>query len=380
MLVQLGAFIIILIVGHFAVGVAKDLRHRDSLDQRYRASVYDGWRERVEYWREFDTNWAVDFAPYYHWRRFKSAGKFINVDENGERITPKLSAPSPEAMKVFVLGGSTTWGTGAIDSETIPAFLQRKFGPDYDVSNLGETAYVSTQEVAYLMALLSQGRIPDIVVFYDGVNDGYSGVYSPAIPRDPHSIRADFAEAQQRKQWSGLRHLYEKSNYPLLVSKLQQWLGLTPPDENWDSKIIPNIEENAKATLDVWEANIRQVRALGREYGFRSFFFWQPHQLSGTRDPVGEWEAHKLDVVSPGLLESQRVLFEMAERRLAGREDEGIYFLGHAFDDVREPLYIDWHHVSAKGNEIIAQKMAEALKSQESSFIQRQSPAVDGAR
>ena len=31
------------------------------------------------------------------------------------------------------------------------------------------------------------------------------------------------------------------------------------------------------------------------------------------------------------------------------------------FDEVEEPIYIDWHHVGPNGNEIIAQAMVRSL-------------------
>lgn len=37
--------------------------------------------------------------------------------------------------------------------------------------NYGENAYVSTQGLIHLILLLESGDVPDMVIFYDGVND-----------------------------------------------------------------------------------------------------------------------------------------------------------------------------------------------------------------
>jgi len=43
-----------------------------------------------------------------------------------------------------------------------------------------------------------------------------------------------------------------------------------------------------------------------------------------------------------------------AKERLSKREHEYIYFLGNIFDEVDEPIYIDWVHVGPNGNQIVA--------------------------
>lgn len=68
-------------------------------------------------------------------------------------------------------------GTNARDTFTIPSLLARAVegrGINVEIINFGETGYVSTQEVITLLLQLRQGNVPDIVIFYDGVNDTYS--------------------------------------------------------------------------------------------------------------------------------------------------------------------------------------------------------------
>lgn len=363
---QIAVVILLLLIGDMAIGAAFALKDKvaigpyAAIDQRYRAPIYKDDPDNIAYWKEFVANWGEAFAPYYHWRRKEFHGRFINIDADGVRATPKPPL-APNAKKIFVFGGSTTWGTGAKDGETYPALLQAALGGRYDVTNYGETAYVSTQEVIYLMKLLADGKVPDIVIFYDGVNDGYAGVYSPAVPRDPHGMRAFFDKVEQEKTWSGLHFLIAKSNYAKLAAKLTGDAASAATKE-WDKKVEPKIAENAAKTLDDYEANIRQVRALGAAYGFKSYFFWQPHLLSGTRAASVPFETRIIERQSPVMVESQRALYELAKKRLSGREDENIYFLGNIFDDFDGPLYIDWHHVGVGGNRVIADEMKKALE------------------
>ena len=80
-----------------------------------------------------------------------------------------------------MLGGSSLWGFGARDDQTIPSLLARKLlerGISVEVKSLSELGYVSTQEVIGLFRELQEGYRPDVVIFYDGVNDTTSAVLS----------------------------------------------------------------------------------------------------------------------------------------------------------------------------------------------------------
>ena len=54
-----------------------------------------------------------------------------------------------------MLGGSSLWGFGARDDQTIPSLLARKLherGLKVEIKNLSELGYVSTQELIGLIA------------------------------------------------------------------------------------------------------------------------------------------------------------------------------------------------------------------------------------
>ncbi len=366
---MLGAVVLLIVLGHYAIGAAAFMVNlvatgeSGKVDARYAAPVYDSWPDRIAYWTEFNNAWGEHFEPYFHWRRNAFSGTYINVDDEGVRVTPKPEA-AKGGKKVFMFGGSTMWGTGAPDDKTIPALLQALLGPGYDVYNYGETAYVSTQELNYLLYQLARGHVPDIVIFYDGVNDGYAGAYSPAIPRDPHNLRLRNAEDRNL-----FLEVFEKSNYKRLsdfIGRLIRRLS-RPSDpsrrhQDWDAQIAPAIARNSQGVVDTYEANIKQIKALAREYGFEAYFFWQPNLFSLTRTTLNAYEQDVIDASSQVLIESQRQVYEAAKRRFSNREGEHIYFLGNLFDHVDEPIYIDWHHVGPNGNARLARAMYDAIR------------------
>ena len=63
------------------------------------------------------------------------------------------------------------------------------------------------------------------------------------------------------------------------------------------------------------------------------------------------------------------VVFQQAERRAA--TDRSFIFLGHIFDRVKQPVYIDgWMHLAPAGNELVAESIAKTI---EASLGQQQS-------
>ena len=365
-----GITILLLFLGHYILGAAahiKDLIQEEShgeeatkgqvIDTRANSPVYANFPEKNDFWKEHLKTWDTHFEPYHHWRRDGFIGKYTNVSQQGVRLTVKEGTRSG-AKKIFMLGGSTLWGTGSPDGKTIPSILQSLLGDDYDIYNFGETGYVSTQELNYLLYQLSIGNIPDVVIFYDGVNDGYAGTYSPAIPRDPQGLREwenyKKEKEEQRLFVRGAAKLYEMSNYKRLVTDLQRQLfGDPQPLDEWDNLVKIDIKSNSMLVMDMYEAHIRQVKALSKEYGFEAFFFWQPNLFSLTRIS-NSYEKSVIEKSSSIWVESQQTVYAVAKERLSKREHEYIYFLGNIFDEVDEPIYIDWAHVGPNGNQIVA--------------------------
>ncbi len=348
-----GATVVLIVLGHCALAIVYlfvDVYLKT--DVRNTSPVYDNFPEASEYWNEFEESYSPHFEPFFHHRRDAYAGKFINISQDGVRRTVKPSSVTGE-IKVFVIGGSTMWGTGVPDDKTIPSILQSLLGDHYDVYNFGESGFMSAHELNYLLFQLAHGNIPDIVIFYDGVNDGYAGAYSPAVPREP---RLRF----QRMRFgthNPLIDLYRGSSYSRLIG----YLTRAASTRRWEERVAQNILKNSNAVVDIYEAHIKQVKAIAKDYGFEAYFFWQPHLFSLTRSPFDDYERRVIEAASPVLVESQRQVFLAAKERFSGREEDNIHFLGHVFDDVAELIYIDWNHIGPNGSEIIAQEMFRRL-------------------
>ncbi|KAA3624676.1 MAG: hypothetical protein DWQ08_10135, partial [Proteobacteria bacterium] len=119
------------------------------IDDRALLPAYaDADYDPAELWKEIwvGTNVWLAYEPYTVWSRKPVAGRYVNVRENGRRVTTGNSS-DPDALSVWVFGGSTTWGMGVPDGDTIPSLLARRFNESdipTNVRNYGETGFVST--------------------------------------------------------------------------------------------------------------------------------------------------------------------------------------------------------------------------------------------
>ena len=110
------------------------------LDERQFAAAYDGVGYDVAtLFREFHATERIVYDPYTIWDRRYYPGELISIDFEGFRRTTNNS-DAEDALRVWVFGGSTAWGEGAPDDETIPRHLARLmnvWGVDTAVKNLG---------------------------------------------------------------------------------------------------------------------------------------------------------------------------------------------------------------------------------------------------
>ncbi len=148
------------------------------------------------------------------------------------------------------------------------------------MTNYGQLGHNSTQEAITLQQLLKAGERIDVAVFYDGINE---------MACAEQTGRADglFNEARRRAEFNLLnpdrrRELFAAAMIaaaPRTLRRLRQLTGLSlagpvPASEADLSRV--DIGALAAQVIAVYAANLRLVRLLAREYGFRPIFFWQP--------------------------------------------------------------------------------------------------------
>src|SRR5262249_35827913 len=158
--------------------------------------VYPGWSRKdiLELLNEFYADYSLEYEPFTEFRERPRRKEYVTVDAAGFRVV-KNQGPWPldhSYTNIFVFGGSTTFGYGVTNEQTIPSYLQEAASSDRRVKgvrvyNFGRGFYFSSQETILFSLLLSANVVPDIAVFIDGLNDfvylNREPEYSPRLRR-----------------------------------------------------------------------------------------------------------------------------------------------------------------------------------------------------
>jgi hypothetical protein len=118
------------------------------------------------------------------------ASRFYNVGLENMRYNRFVHAGNAQAKingAVWVLGGSTTFGHGVADDETIAAYLN-ELDPSSVYVNFGTQAYHQSLEIDKVLLLLKKGYRPSRVIFIDGLNDIVSMTATNFRPAE-HPVR-----------------------------------------------------------------------------------------------------------------------------------------------------------------------------------------------
>jgi lysophospholipase L1-like esterase len=366
----LGITLVLLLIGE--VGLRATFALRDHLtlpaspDQRVLVEGYGGATWPAEHYREIESL-EERWQPYVYFRPKEFHGKTIAIGPDGLRATWQPPAPSPEPtaqkpLKLLMLGGSSLWGFGARDNQTIPSLLARRLhdrGVQVEVKNLSELGYVSTQEVIDLMRELQKGYRPDVVIFYDGVNDTTSAVLAgeAGLTTNELNRRREFnlLHSPGRLLLALGDRLLADSGSLRLARAVRSRLG-------WPGSSVPLSDEAMRRlagdVADRYVANVKLVEILAHGYGFRPFFIWQPTIFSkAALTAVERDEAQKYAWTEPAF----RAVYEKIRVSPDLRADTAFRDLSGIFAGEQELVFIDYCHTTESANARIAEQMDVAL-------------------
>jgi lysophospholipase L1-like esterase len=311
-----------------------------------------------DYLKESGSSSLVKWEPFVYWHRKPFVGKYINIDQSGIRHTKQWNVSSKgvdKVINIFMLGGSTLWGVGARDDYTIPSLVARflsEHGIKVNITNFGESGYVNTQEVIYLFLQLQKSNIPDIVIFYDGVNDVFSALQNgkAGIPVNESNRKMEFNIASNYIEL--LKALLRESATFRLCSKGARKLF----NFNFDTAL--NRNDYHKVALDItntYLSNIKLVNDMSCGK-FTAMFYWQP--VIYDKNHLTKYEQTQLRVDTQDLYNT---VYAMIKFKAPIFKDYHFYNISDIFKDSSKPIFIDFCHVNEAGNEVIADKIANDI-------------------
>lgn len=315
------------------------------------------------------TSLRMRWEPFVYWQRRPFRGRWINVDSAGQRLTPQPVAAAEARQSVWFFGGSTMWGTGQRDSATIPAVVASQLAArgvaGVRVRNFGETGYVSSQELLRLMLELRAGGHPDLVVFYDGINDAASSAMNGrcGLPQNETRRQMEFAIGR----FLTLRGRFEFAE-ALRLMRAQASLD-NGVRRLASLRMTPELEGVARGVTECYGRNVRLIEALAKTYGFRVVYFWQPTP-SASPKPLTAFERAATDSTALDGLQPYLWLFNRAAARdidavMAPLAPGRFHNLAAIFTADTGAVWLDFvGHLTERANAVVARAMIEPIAAQ----------------
>lgn len=303
------------------------------------------------------------FAPFVHWRHAPHRGARLNVGLDGERRTWQAPGVDEPSHEVSVYGGSTIRGAGVGDDHTVPSYLAKALAKDgltrVQVRNKGQSAYTNTQESVHFLLDLEEGETPEVVVFYDGVNEVYAAMLGaqPGQPAQVTQLRMAHERFREGPSWPFVAPFFREA--PLVRWASRELRG--------DGGFEPGRGETPEALVGGvatrYVDNLRVLASTARAMGIEALFAWQPCLFSksvrsSAEEALVEGTAYREFSSALYRLATRRIGDDVEERGLSDRFVD----LSAVFSDDPETLYTDYMHLNARGNEIVARALASEVE------------------
>ena len=301
------------------------------------------------------------WEPYSYWRTCKITTPYINVSAKGARLSwYAQSTKENNQLTIYMFGGSTTWGWGARDDYTISSHLAKKIYSDYgilaDVVNFGQLGYVNTQEVNLLMRKLTNGNIPDIVIFYDGLNDVFSSYQSGVDGLPQNEVRRAYEWNYRNEKKPILKQILSNS---LLYKSLFDVPDKIDLDVDLPSYSLqdPKVKRLFDKVAMRYFYTLRIIGAMSKEFGFDVYCFWQP--VLFTKPTLTNYEKKLFETHSFWC-----DFYHGAYQSIIQFDNKPKFFcdIAHTFKNEKQTIYIDPLHVSEYGNQLVAHEMYSKMK------------------
>lgn len=301
----------------------------------------------------FDHGWVYDETLGF--KEAPRTTQFVNVNKFGIRSTKSEDDFIASLNNsIWFFGGSTTFGYGVADNETIPANLASLLNSA--VINFGRGYYFSEQENLLMLKLLKNGYRPKKAIFLDGLNEQCSvTTYQEQMKRlfasaqKSHTTPFEYALNIMRPTLE----LFEKISK---VLRLDQRIAIAQNNDLHKLRCSGyGSEGKLSAALN---HNLEHRNAICNHFNISCTTFVQP--LAGVH---GKHNTPELLRVS-----KEKLLRRFSELKPVF-DQHGAISVTSSLDQHPEHAFVDNVHYSAAANFLIAERISHHLAI--SPFIER---------
>lgn len=328
----------------------------------------------------------------------------VRINAQGFRRDANLSLVKPPGtIRIFLLGGSVAYGGETLypeidahwkflgNHETIDHYLEARLNSVFpqkrwEVVNAAVKGYFLNQDLALFLSTLQRYN-PDYLVLLDGVNDIFEMIQSPENEdgyntagfgddfvglTNPESMSLRLMAATWLLNHSALyRSMREGVARKRRIRARGERAKASPAHWRPDLSSLSSIQRQkyqvAVGRAENYVRMVRQIDSLARLEGTHALFVLQP-QIAVTRKRLTAVEAQLFDYWSrlDGPLDVyafQNLYPLLSDHLAAAAAKEGYRFvdLTSVFDQASGQTFTDYCHLTAAGNEMVADAIFDSL-------------------
>ena len=301
----------------------------------------------------------TQYRSFLGWRRDKVNYKYTNIEG---KYNKRKSKGEEINNSSWFFGGSTMWGTGSSDDQTIPS--QYHLITNKNVYNFGESGWNSRQSLNQLLNLIGDGYIPNQIIFYDGVNDVIHGCRSEIKEIPSHSyeelMKRNFAN--KKDEIKLIRKIRDFILEPYLaIGKKLSLVNKKNVEEKETYDCDTNTNKSkliAKHLVNNWHVAF----LIAKQHDSNFYGILQPTIYTSNVKFEYFHKSNKNEVL---YLEKQyasvypEIILEMKRQCIKNQEFCKSIINGSNWMKSKENIFIDFCHISGKGNKIIANNISK---------------------
>lgn len=371
---------------------------KQSSNDDYFYSPYDITNDSIDFMRKIypgksdeeikdlvDLRNPYENHPVLEYQEKVQRSNCYNVGVEGIRFDNKVTREHATELingAVWVFGGSTTFGQGVKDNETISAELNKQDSSKVYI-NFGVHAYHQSNEIEKLLLLLKKGYTPSKVIFIDGLNDvirmietNFNPLETPALAKSAYT--SDYNIASKPTGSSALKQLPATRLFRSLLGKekgpdvdlLLPWnkyddvydpdnLYNTNPSQHYQSTKLRSpykqIDTSGLSYI-VWKlstfykANYAFLEKISKAYGFEFSIYYQPIGVLSNKNPF--WKDQNTYKQTP-LYTNFNYIVPRIRSTLNKWKLPNIYDISDVQDSCAD-CYVDLTHYNPQLNRLIA--------------------------
>ncbi|MBN4071815.1 SGNH/GDSL hydrolase family protein [bacterium AH-315-F18] len=319
-------------------------------DDRIRRQLAEAYHDTDAAFRELDEyHWdATDEipTPFVGYMPAPSRNPRFATNQQQFRTLAEVRSPKPEGIfRIFLVGGSTAFGSGAPDqARTVAGYLEHmlnsrpKCDPpvQFEVFTAAAPAWASSHERIVIENLVSELQ-PDLVLALSGNNEAHwSWNFKNVLW---------FRSYAEHHIWKVMTAAYHVAGYAYPADPIPEHKPVLPV-----ARVAEILDKNIGLSLHALAPTAAPF-----------YFFLQPAIAVTGKKPAAR-ESETLAQWHPAQIEYYREYYLEVARRLGERASRTAKFTFHDLSSIfdqrhEEAIFLDSYHFGDKGYEAIAQQM-----------------------